>query len=142
MLRFLLVKTHQYLCTKVRFVIYLMLREISIRLVLEPPNDLLLRPAHLHLLHLKNDTHRTLRLRKVAEHYNARWRAIREQGRRATALTEIRATHAQLQRPIPTLTTSLGANSTPVTIQLPELKIASVKTTVHVPLGIELDEDP
>ncbi len=77
---------------------------------------------------------------RVAEHYNAAWRVQRIR-QRATALTEIRATHSQLKRPIPTIQTSLGANSTPVTIQLPELAIAQIKTTVRVPLNIELDED-
>ena len=76
----------------------------------------------------------------VAEYYNAQWRVIREQ-MQADALTEIRATHAQLKRPIPTFTTSLGAFSTPVTIQLPELSVVSIRTTARVPMRIELDED-
>ena len=77
----------------------------------------------------------------VADHYNAQWRAIRNQYARGSALTEVRATQATLKRPIPVFTTSLGANSTPVRIQLPELQIASIRTTALIPLGIELDED-
>jgi hypothetical protein len=49
---------------------------------------------------------------------------------------------ATLKRPIPTITTSLGAFSTPVTIQLPELSVVSIKTTALIPADIELDEDP
>lgn len=74
----------------------------------------------------------------VASFYNAQWAAVRE----ALVLVEVRATLATLKRPIPTFTTSLGANSTPVTIQLPELSVVSVKTTALVPADIELDEEP
>lgn len=76
----------------------------------------------------------------VAAHYNERWRMVVEH-HRATAKIEVRATMSTLKRPIPTLTTSLGAGSTPVTVQLPEMSIASVRTTAEVPLGIELDEE-
>ncbi|MEO0650973.1 MAG: hypothetical protein AAFZ65_09870 [Planctomycetota bacterium] len=47
---------------------------------------------------------------------------------------ELRPTVATLQRPIRTLTTGL-ANLTPVTIQLPELDIQKVRTTVPIPDG-------
>jgi hypothetical protein len=73
----------------------------------------------------------------VEQFYNAQWRAIREE----LVLVQVSTTNATLKRPIPTFTTSLGASSTPVTIQLPELSVASVKTTVLVPAEIELDED-
>lgn len=74
----------------------------------------------------------------VAQYMNSYWRSYRE----ALALVEVRATQATLKRPIPTFTTSLGAFSTPVTIQLPEVSVVSVKTTALVPADIELDEDP
>jgi len=74
----------------------------------------------------------------VEQFYNAQWRAIREE----LVLVQVSTTNATLKRPIPTFTTSLGAFSTPVTIQLPELSVVSVKTTVLVPADIELDEDP
>ncbi len=74
----------------------------------------------------------------VAAFYNAQWAEIR----RALVLVEVRATLSTLKRPIPTFTTSLGANTTPVTIQLPELSVVSVKTTALVPADIELDEEP
>ena len=45
----------------------------------------------------------------------------------------LRPTIANLVRPIPTFTTSLGAFTTPVTIQIPELKIQKAATTVRVP---------
>jgi hypothetical protein len=75
---------------------------------------------------------------EVESYYNASWREVRT----ALVQVEVRATMATLKRPIPTLTTSLGAFSTPVTIQLPELSVVSIKTTVLVPADIELDEDP
>lgn len=75
---------------------------------------------------------------QVAEYYNGQWRVIRNS---ANVKTTVRATSATLKRPIPTISTSLGAFSTPVRIQLPELAVASVKTTVVIPAGIELDED-
>jgi hypothetical protein len=73
----------------------------------------------------------------VAQYMNSYWRSYRE----ALALVEVRATQATLRRPIPTLTTSLGAFTTPVTIQLPEVSVVSVKTTVLVPADIELDDE-
>jgi hypothetical protein len=52
-------------------------------------------------------------------------------------LTELRLTNAQLVRPIPQLQTNLGqAGSTPVTIQLPELQVIGVETTVAIPFGL------
>jgi len=75
---------------------------------------------------------------EVEAFYDASWKQIRE----ALVQVEVRATMATLKRPIPTITTSLGASSTPVTIQLPELSVVSVKTTAIVPAEIELDEDP
>jgi hypothetical protein len=55
----------------------------------------------------------------------------------ARALLQVRAQLVTLKRPIPTLTTSLGGFSSPVTLQLPELSIISVNTTVMVPLEVE-----
>ncbi len=57
------------------------------------------------------------------------------------ARTEIRATLTQLKQPIETFSTQLGqaiafiAGQSPVTIQLPELRIAEIKTTVDIPAG-------
>ena len=68
----------------------------------------------------------------VKAYFDRYWQVVRE---KATALTEVRATMSRLKRPIPTFTTSLGAGSTPVTLQLPELSIISVKTTVPIPAG-------
>ncbi len=57
------------------------------------------------------------------------------------ARTEIHATHTKLKKPIETFTTNLGAAiaiiaaQNPVTIQLPELQIAEVHTTVDIPAG-------
>ncbi len=78
---------------------------------------------------------------RVAEHYNDQWRQVRLQLSRGRVLTEVRATTSRLKRPIQEIQTSLGANSTPVRIQLPELAIASIKTTVLIPADIQLDED-
>lgn len=60
---------------------------------------------------------------------------------RMLARTEIHATHTQLRKPIQTFETTLGAAialgaaQNPVKIQLPELKIAEVNTTVDIPAG-------
>ncbi len=48
---------------------------------------------------------------------------------------ELRPTVATLVRPISTFTSSLASLTTPITIQLPELQIASANTTVVVPDG-------
>ncbi len=77
---------------------------------------------------------------QVASHYNRQWGIIKRQ-LSAKVLTEVRATLSKLKRPIPTISTSLGAASTPVRIQLPELQVASIRTTVLVPADIELDEE-
>jgi hypothetical protein len=74
---------------------------------------------------------------RMATYSNDHWRRVRE----ALVTVDVRATLATLKRPIPTITTTLGAFSTPVTIQLPELSVVSVKTTALVPADIELDEE-
>src|SRR5262245_56974870 len=53
----------------------------------------------------------------------------------ATVLTECRITLAKLKRPIQTFTTSLASNlnSAPVSLQLPELDVIKVFTTVPIP---------
>lgn len=77
----------------------------------------------------------------VASYYNESWRAVKAEWEGAsTATVEVRATMSQLKRPIPVIQTSLGGFSTPVRIQLPEMSIASVRTTARVPITIELDE--
>jgi general secretion pathway protein D len=48
---------------------------------------------------------------------------------------ELRPTIATLRRPIPEFTSSLAGLTTPVTLQLPELNVASANTTVVVPDG-------
>ena len=48
---------------------------------------------------------------------------------------QLKPTVANLRRPIPTFTTSLGAFTTPVTIQIPELNVQRAATTVRVPDG-------
>lgn len=59
------------------------------------------------------------------------------------ARTEIHAVHTKLKQPIESFTTNLGAAITivaaqnPVTIQLPELSIAEVHTTVDIPAGCQ-----
>jgi len=74
----------------------------------------------------------------VAAFYNRSWRAYKT----SLAKTEIRATNAVLKRPIPTFRTSLGAFTTPVTLQLPELSVTQIRTTALIPASeIELDED-
>ena len=70
---------------------------------------------------------------EVKAYFDQYWQIVKKQNE--MALTEVRATISRLKRPIPTFTTSLGAGSTPVTLQLPELTVWSVKTTVPVPAG-------
>ncbi len=50
-------------------------------------------------------------------------------------LLELRPTVATLLRPMPEFTSSLAGLTTPVTLQLPELQVASASTTVVVPDG-------
>lgn len=74
--------------------------------------------------------------KKVYDHYE-RVAAASQSAGSGVVMTELRLTNAQLVRPIPVLTTNLGqALSTPVTIQLPELKIEGVQTTVAIPFGL------
>jgi hypothetical protein len=54
---------------------------------------------------------------------------------RKTVSLELRPTIATILRPIAEFTSSLAGLTTPITIQLPELQVASVKTTVVVPDG-------
>ena len=57
------------------------------------------------------------------------------------ARTEIHATHTQLKKPIDAFETRLGAaiaifpSQNPVKIQLPEISIAEIHTTVDIPVG-------
>ena len=69
---------------------------------------------------------------QVKAWYDEAYRILAE---RQMVLTEVRATMATLKRPIPTFTTSLGAFSSPVSIQLPELSVVSIGTTVNIPAG-------
>jgi hypothetical protein len=64
-------------------------------------------------------------------YYDRAWEIVQSQ----LALVEVRATLATLKRPIPTFQTSLGAGSTPVNIQLPEMAVVSLGTTAVVPAG-------
>lgn len=77
----------------------------------------------------------------VGKYYNEQWRAVKAEWEGGTATVEVRATSTTLKRPIPTIETSLGAFSTPVRIQLPELSVVSIRTTARVPITIELDDE-
>ncbi len=57
----------------------------------------------------------------------------------ATVLAECRITLARLKRPIQNFTTSLGSNlsTAPVTIQLPELEVIRIGTTVPIPAAVD-----
>lgn len=76
----------------------------------------------------------------VARWYNDQWRQVKAEWEGAEATVTVRATKAELKRPIPVIETSLGAFSTPVRIQLPELSVVRVQTTARLPVTIELDE--
>lgn len=69
--------------------------------------------------------------RDAKAYYDRAWKAIKQE----LVTAEIRAQWSRLKRPIPTFQTSLGAGSTPVTLQLPELSIVKVGTTVVIPAG-------
>lgn len=60
------------------------------------------------------------------------WRKLRVE--RDRALTEVRATHSKLSRPIRSMTTPLGGGA-PVTIQLPSMQVTSIRTTIWIPAG-------
>lgn len=81
-------------------------------------------------------------LRKFAEDTKAHYDQLaRILCAKMMARTEIHATHTQLRKPIQTFETTLGAAialgaaQNPVKIQLPELRIAEVNTTVDIPAG-------
>ena len=81
-------------------------------------------------------------LRKFADdtraYYDERVRILCAQ---LMARTQINATHTKLKRPIENFETNLGAaiaifaSQNPVTIQLPEIEITQVQTTVDIPAG-------
>ena len=74
--------------------------------------------------------------RQVYDHHQ-RVAAASQRAGSGVVITELRLTNAQLVRPIPVMTTNLGqAGSTPVSIQLPELRIEGVQTTVAIPFGL------
>jgi hypothetical protein len=75
------------------------------------------------------------RAAEVRNYYDLAYREIA----RAQALIQVRAQVVTLKRPIPTFRTSLGAFSSPVTLQLPEISVISINTTALVPL--QVDED-
>ena len=50
-------------------------------------------------------------------------------------IMQLQPTVAELQRPIPTFTTSLAGSTLPVTLQLPNLTVTNFSTTVRVPDG-------
>jgi len=54
---------------------------------------------------------------------------------RRHVLLVLNPTVAELQRPIPTFTTSLAGSTLPVTLQLPELEVRSFATTANIPDG-------
>lgn len=60
---------------------------------------------------------------------------------RATVLTECRIQFARLKRPIQTFETSLSSNlsTSPVRIQLPELEVIKIATTVPIPAVVDRD---
>ena len=58
----------------------------------------------------------------------------------ARALLQVRAQVVTLKRPIQQFQTSLGAFTSPVTLQLPELSVISVNTTAVVPLQVDEEE--
>jgi len=81
------------------------------------------------------DTDLESRAAEVRNYYDLAYAEID----RARALIQVRAQVVTLKRPIQKFTTSLGAFSSPVTLQLPEISVISVNTTALVPL--QVDED-
>jgi hypothetical protein len=83
-------------------------------------------------------------LRKFADDTKAYYDAVAKNiCAQLRARVEIHATHTQLRKPIETFETTLGAAisvvaaQNPVKIQLPELTIAEVRTTVDIPADCE-----
>ncbi len=60
---------------------------------------------------------------------------------RARATVEVRAQWVTLKRPIQTFETSLGGFSSPVRLQLPEVSVVRINTTVVLPLQIDEWDD-
>ena len=81
-------------------------------------------------------------LRKLADDTKAHYdRQVAVLCAQITARTEFNVTHTRLKRPIENFETNLGAaisifaSQNPVTIQLPEIDIRQIQTTVDVPAG-------
>jgi hypothetical protein len=74
---------------------------------------------------------------KAADRFSAALDGRVGSGETAEVLTECRIQFAKLKRPMATLTTSLASNigGAPVVIQLPELEVVKIKTTVKLPAG-------
>ncbi len=69
-------------------------------------------------------------------YYDRLFEVLEEQAR---ATIQVRAQLVTLKRPIPTFETSLGGFGTPVRLQLPEVSVISIGTTVVVPLSVDDD---
>ncbi len=67
----------------------------------------------------------------VRDAYDAYWKKVRAYNARM----EVHGTVSSLRRPIRSVSSSLGGGSSPVSIQLPELGVTSVRTTIWVPAG-------
>jgi hypothetical protein len=96
------------------------------------------------LIQLKDEIPGIVKAADQVRHYYEEY--YRRQAAVGTVNVEIRATVATLGRPIPTFETTLATGSvfappTFVQIQIPELNVSSVETTVAVPVVWEEDDD-
>lgn len=78
------------------------------------------------------------RAAEVRDTFEAYWRRVRAHN--VAVRADVRLTKSTVHRPIPTRTTGLG-NGSPVSIQLPQATVTSVRTTLWVPAGRGLTTD-
>jgi hypothetical protein len=115
----------------------------AVRLMTSPdPNVRARGRARLEALAAEYDAPRLLDLARAVDEYvkkadelQAALAAAPSGGASGTVLGEIRATMSRLKRPIQTFETSLASSlgGGPVKIQLPELEVVRVRTTVGIP---------
>ncbi len=79
-----------------------------------------------------------MRATEVRDTFESYWRRVRAHN--VAVRADVRLTKSTVTRPIPSRTTGLGTGS-PISIQLPQATVTSVRTTLWVPAGRGLTTD-
>lgn len=69
---------------------------------------------------------------EARDYYDGFWTALRRQ---RDTLVDARVTMTKLKRPIRSVSTGLGSSTSPVSLQLPEMSVVSVRSTLVIPAG-------